>query len=290
MLGVCNPEVDIRLLAEDLRTIGFTDVRTPVEAAIGLDAGGGGIDCYWLTSDLSIYQSEARDVASARALLGDASSVQIFDQVLNYRRTGEAASLPAVTPVSRQYLGDGLGFINGAVRLLDAGAYTGDTVRTFVTAGIDLVSVIALEPDPKNFALLAAELDDLPDVRSVALPIALSSSTGLVTFDADSTAAAHLSDGGECRVLAVAGDDVLHGWHPTHIKMDIEGSEPDALIGLRNTLRTERPALSISAYHQPQHHWSLLLWLDALGLDYSFHLGAYGQQTFDTVLYAIPKN
>jgi hypothetical protein len=111
-----------------------------------------------------------------------------------------------------------------------------------------------------------------------------------VSFEAESTSASHLTSGEGSRVLAVSGDNVLHGWHPTHIKMDIEGAEPEALVGLERTLRKERPALAVSVYHAPEHAWSIPLWLEALDLDYAYHLGCYGQQTFETVLYAVPQN
>jgi FkbM family methyltransferase len=290
LLGVCNPEVDIRSLTSELHSVGFSDVRTPVQAAIALGARGGKIACYWLSSDPSIYTRAEPEVGLARALLGDPQSVDIFDRVLEYRETGEAAVLPEVSPVGRQYMGDGLGYVHAPIRLLDAGAFTGDTIRAFVAAGLHLESVIALEPDPENFALLGAQLDQLQDIQSIALPVALSDRTGLVRFAADSTAAAKVDAGGSNEVLAVAGDDLLHGWSPTHIKMDIEGSEPAALLGLTRTITTHRPGLSISAYHEPEHLWTLVAWLGDLGLDYTFHLRCYGQQTFDTVLYAIPQD
>ena len=90
-------------------------------------------------------------------------------------------------------------------------------------------------------------------------------------------------------VGAVAGDDLLHGWHPTYIKMDIEGAEHGALLGLSATLTSDSPTLAISAYHEPDHLWTLLIWLHNLRPAYAFHLRCYGYQTFDTVLYAIPR-
>ena len=38
-----------------------------------------------------------------------------------------------------------------------------------------------------------------------------------------------------------------------YVKMDIEGAEPNALLGGRATIERWKPRLSISAYHEPDH-------------------------------------
>ena len=72
--------------------------------------------------------------------------------------------------------------------------------------------------------------------------------------------------------------------------MDIEGAEFEALISARKTIIENLPHLAISIYHKPADLWELGLWIHALcGDKYSYHIRNYGHQTFDTVLYAIPK-
>jgi hypothetical protein len=89
-------------------------------------------------------------------------------------------------------------------------------------------------------------------------------------------------------IQCVALDDAVQGWPVTHVKMDIEGAESDALAGMERLLISARPRLAISVYHRPEHLWTLLLQIADLDLNYRFHYRCYGEQGFETVLYAIP--
>jgi hypothetical protein len=70
------------------------------------------------------------------------------------------------------------------------------------------------------------------------------------------------------------------------IKMDIEGSELEALQGAQQTLREFAPRLAISLYHRPEDFVSIPLWLDSLGCGYRFYLDHYSIHHEETVLYA----
>jgi len=58
-------------------------------------------------------------------------------------------------------------------------------------------------------------------------------------------------------IQCVALDDTLIGWHPTYIKMDIEGAEYDALLGAERLIRSYKPVLAICVYHRPQDIWEI---------------------------------
>ena len=75
----------------------------------------------------------------------------------------------------------------------------------------------------------------------------------------------------------------------TLIKMDIEGSEYDALIGGKKIIRNIRPGLAISVYHKPSDLWELPLLISSWNLEYDFYLRSHQYNGFDVVLYAIPK-
>jgi FkbM family methyltransferase len=70
------------------------------------------------------------------------------------------------------------------------------------------------------------------------------------------------------------------------IKMDIEGSELEALRAGENSLRRWHPKLAISLYHRPEDLFSIPLWLDSLDCGYRFFLDHYSIHHEETVLYA----
>ena len=62
---------------------------------------------------------------------------------------------------------------------------------------------------------------------------------------------------GDIEVEAQPLDDLLSDLDPTFIKMDIEGAEPNALLGATATLRAKTPTLAICLYHTREHLWEI---------------------------------
>lgn len=89
------------------------------------------------------------------------------------------------------------------------------------------------------------------------------------------------------RISVVALDEVLINKRISFIKMDIEGSEFEALLGTENIIRTQKPKLAISIYHKDEDVWNLPLLLMQFNADYRFYLRHYSLCEYDTVLYAI---
>jgi FkbM family methyltransferase len=288
VLGICNPYTSPIEIAGYLRELGYQDILSPVHVFAELGRTGRQLDHYWLTSDVGLYTRESEEIARARALLADERSMQLFDSLLQYRTGGDIESLPEIKPSELQYLPGDVEFVDGPVALIDGGAYNGDTVRSYLAAGVRLEMVVAFEPDPANFAQLSTELAAHPELVGAGLPLALGRTTKVVPWTGNGASAA-ISESGDRKIQCVALDDALNGWPVTHIKLDIEGAEPDALAGMERLLKAARPRLAVCAYHRPEHLWTLLLQVDSLDLDYRFSLRCHGEQCFDTVLYAIPE-
>ena len=147
--------------------------------------------------------------------------------------------------------------------------------------------VFAFEPDPESFELLRknVECNGLLAVTEVA-ELALTNSNGSFEFsvavDEPMLSGLLARPDVRCRMIRVQGtrlDDYLTALGQTHvdvIKLDLEGAEPEALSGMRGTLRSAR--LLIFEVNEPQ--------LKAVGVDSLTLIRETAEAgSFDTIAY-----
>ena len=221
----------------------------------------------------------------------DASRAEFVSQI-RWRLTLDFDAL--TRPVQHQiYFPDDLVQVSKNEVLVDCGAFNGDTLDSFLkTYGDAFGQYIALEADPLNFDKLrqcAANQTESIQNKIVLFPLAVGARREKVCFSATGNASAAVGEGDleiECAPL----DEIIAANHPTWIKMDIEGSEPDALEGARVLIKQDLPVLAICVYHLQNHIWSIPLWIQPLSEDYRFFLRPHDFEGWDLVCYAIPKS
>jgi len=182
-------------------------------------------------------------------------------------------------------------------RVVDCGAYNGDTLESFLTYYESVFNRYdALEPHPKTFSKLRDVVDNLPEIIRNKIAI-YEMGTGCrresIKFFIDETepSSSLVSQDGTMIVEMCALDDLLYDKAPTLIKMDIEGSEMNALLGAQKTIRDHRPVLSISIYHRPEDLIDIPLWIKSQASDYRLFVRKYYSticMLHELVLYAIP--
>lgn len=245
-----------------------------------------------ITADPHKIFEQAPDVKRAMSLWGDDLSRRLYLAQIACSVTFDGGALPPKTPPGEMYLPPDLVAFSPGEVFLDGGAYSGDTVRTIIERrGADFGKILCVEPDPANYEKLAAYIGTLPDpVRKkiVALRTALGSRSGTVCFEASGTVGSKVVSGGACRVATVTVDELAAGGMPTYIKLDIEGSELDALAGARRVITEGLPVLAVCVYHVQEHLWRIPLFVRSLSDRYAFFLRNYSERYDDTVCYAIP--
>lgn len=177
---------------------------------------------------------------------------------------------------------------------VDCGAFDGDTLKSFVNLRkSEFKKYIALEPDVSNLEYLkeyissqSIEIQNKVEIY----PYAVASERKKVFFNAIGTPAASITENGNIEIECVALDEIINDCCPTFIKMDIEGSEIDALIGASNIIKKYQPILAICVYHKPNDLWQIPLLINSLYGEYNFFLKAHEEDSFQVVCYAIPRS
>lgn len=134
---------------------------------------------------------------------------------------------------------------------IDVGANVGHYTRRMAELAGPTGTVLALEPMPRTFALLAANSAGWGRSNVILLNAAASSACGFVEMDVPVDGGlpnyyqSTISTGAAQRVLAVRLDDVIPKATVALVKIDAEGHELQVLEGLRKTIARDRPRLII---------------------------------------------
>lgn len=173
---------------------------------------------------------------------------------------------------------------------LDVGAYNGNTIEEFISfTGNEYEKIYAFEP----FLDSVKKIEDKSFPRVEVFSAAASNKCGEKTFYCNeygdlTMVTTILEEGANHKALSFATitiDEALHGRKATFIKMDIEGSELDALHGACRTIKKYKPFLAICVYHKREDLITILPYIESIVPEYRFYLRHHANTPSDLVLY-----
>lgn len=227
-------------------------------------------------------------------LLEDEESRNVFCGVLNSVLTGDLSYYEEVMTSTQQY------FLKNLIPKLenhifvDIGAYNGDTIEQFLefTDG-KYERIYAFEPIHSSAELIKENLKGLPNFE--LYEVAASNKKDKCAY--------YCNDYGELTMATTiqsqgANDDiqyfytdtidkVINGKRVTFMKMDIEGSELEALQGASETIKTNHPYLAICVYHKKEDLIDIISYCKKLVPEYKLYLRHHSITPCDTVLYCL---
>jgi len=292
VLAVCNLHGDLHSISSNLFQVEKNlQIITPVQLFRFFSEKGIKWDNYWLTTDSGVLKRHAAEIENFQSNLADDESLNLLSAILKYRENGLVSDLPIPYPLSEQYLADDLRTPPLNLNIIDLGACQGENLEYFIEAGRIFDAGYLLEPDRHNFALLKSKVSELNLSSLNCLQLGAWEKSTILKFDASGNPSASFSDIGMVEIKVVAMDDFIpENFHTNFIKMDIEGAELSALKGMVQVIKRDYPHLAISAYHKPQDLWEIGNFLSSTFPNvFKYYLRMYGHQTFDTILYAIPR-
>lgn len=230
-------------------------------------------------------------ICAAMQLWSDQASRKEFVAQVEFR-TSLDFNLINWTVEGKHYFPKDLFSLGKEEVFVDCGAFDGDTIADFVqeTAGC-FQHLVAFEPDAVTYPHLEERVSQLDSGVRKRIEIsqkAIGRKPGVIFFEATGTMLSKTGSG-SCEVPVVDLDSALAAFDPTYIKFDIEGFEPEGLMGASGLLLRTRPILALSVYHQQDHLWRIPLLMSSLLQDrYEFFLRPHGTESWDLVCYAIP--
>ncbi|MDE7241707.1 FkbM family methyltransferase, partial [Desulfovibrio sp.] len=176
--------------------------------------------------------------------------------------------------------------------VLDCGAYTGNTALYFSRKVGAEGKVYAFEAMPKTYEKLRGNISAYKMENVFPVNTALSDKKGELVFTpAESPGSCKMAPGreeGGLRVPATSIDAFVREnriGRIDFIKMDIEGSELEALTGAAQTIARFKPKLAISVYHRPEDMGLLPEKILELNPAYTFYLKHNYWKFTETVLF-----
>lgn len=222
-------------------------------------------------------------------LLHDEISVEVFKNVLMYRTTLQNEYIDKAYFLSIErgstYFDKEIIKLGSEEVFIDCGGYVGDSTEMFImNCHNRYEKIIFFEPNSELMETARENLKKYPYITYYAK--AVGEKEG-VAFFTPLDASGMVSDNGQVQIPVSSIDGLIPPVCPTYIKMDIEGSEMDALRGGLDIIKRCVPKLAISIYHKHYDLFEIIEFIDSLNLGYEFYVRHYTRTLADTVLYCI---
>ena len=169
---------------------------------------------------------------------------------------------------------------------VDAGAYIGDTIERFLKfCGGGYKTIYAIEPNAQNFEKLKITTSEYANI--VLINKGVWSSATTLQFNDGSTWGASIEKNGSSSIETITIDELTANDVVTLIKMDVEGSELQALKGAAETIKRNKPRLAICIYNKLDDILTIPGYILSLVPEYKLYIRHYSQIASETVLYAV---
>ena len=148
--------------------------------------------------------------------------------------------------------------------------------------------IYILEPDEVMYQVCVehTKMWNLHDVQIINR--GAYSETGRLSFHSSVMyGCSSICEDGESHIETISIDEMLKEKEATYIKMDIEGSEKQALKGSQETILNYHPKLAICIYHKEDDLWTIPYELMKAYPEYRFFIRHYSDRANETVLYCV---
>jgi FkbM family methyltransferase len=272
----------------------------PLTAKRHLDKlGVANVDYFWLLRsgvpglpDVVFNEGFRADYAENRpryedvlARLSDEESKTVMSKLIAFRLNLDLDDLEGFTDSqAEQYFEPFLRLATSGECFVDVGGFDGYTSRAFALRCPDYAAIHLLEPDPRNMVVCRKNLKEFPNVHFYEC--AASDGAGRASMVAGGSTSAILANG-DTEIHLRRLDD-LDITAPTFVKIDTEGFEREALLGMERLLAEHHPRIAVSIYHKAGDFWRIPELVLSMQPNYRIYVRHYTESIYETVMFFLP--
>lgn len=221
-------------------------------------------DAFYVVSPLFGYAEIEKQLMEAGIASQDVLTIERYNKILAEKIYIDSAYIP----------------YSKARVFADCGGYNGDDTKKFLDLN-EHNKIFLFEPNTEMYEICRKRFMQY----NVSLyNKGLYSEKKQCSFEYSSGGMSNIKSGGS-KEIAVDTLDHLVGEKIDFLKMDIEGSEYEAIVGAKNLISRDRPAMAISVYHKEEDIWRLPLKLLEYDETYQFEFRHYSLGQVDTIMY-----
>lgn len=229
-------------------------------------------------SDVDEMLRNEESVAMVYDWLEDDLSRETFRKIVQFRLVDDSIEVPTMVQDSQYFEYE---FYNKRSDecFVDCGAFDGISLRTFLKENENqFESYYGFEPDRQNLKRLTEYVLSLPEEMQSKMKVfaaAAYDKVGVGKLYSLNGPGSFMADIGNEDVRITTIDKALGGGKATYIKMNIEGSELQALTGAEKTIKMYHPTLAIAGYHKTWDLWEVPMIIKEFHPGYKMYLRSY---------------
>lgn len=209
--------------------------------------------------DREFFDKHIKDLEKAYDLFEDGLSRTVFCDVIAYKLTGKIEYLLKNTQSDKEVYTELFDMSKWSCTA-DLGAYNGDSASFVSALAPSVERIIALEPDRKNFIKLENNSKELSASVEAHNVCAWNEKTTLYferggNRNSTVSGIGHTASVGDTKRIEVRADtldNILDGRSVDFIKLDVEGSELEAIKGCEKAIAELAPDMLASGYHRSE--------------------------------------
>lgn len=220
------------------------------------------------------------------SLLQDKTSKEIFQDIINFKITYDLKFMKRFNNKTKlQYFEEDFFKVPPGCIFVDGGGYVGDTSLNFIEKYPDYNKIYLFEPIKTN---MEQAKTNLIEENVEFLELGLSDFSGKAAFNSDESSS-KISEEGNME-LNIDYIDNIFKKKVDFIKLDIEGSELNAIDGASKLIARSKPILAICIYHKASDWYEIPNKILGIYNKYTMFLRHYMEGIYETVIYFIPPD